>query len=72
MSTYQTPLGYIVKENVEGLQVFEDGVLVCTICGVSLDHYRDVNEDIDDDWLEDDIKKEIETEDIIDDQQGNC
>ena len=72
MSTYETPLGYIVKENVEGLRVLEDGVLVCTIAGVSLDHYRDVNEDIDDDWLEDDIKKEIETEDIIDDQQGNC
>ena len=71
MSTYQTPLGYIARETISGLEVYENGTVVCLIENTSLDKYRDENEDIDDDLLESDIKSAIETQDIIDDQQGN-
>ena len=72
MSKYITPLGYIVNERIGGMDIYEDGTIVCVINGSTLEKYRDENENIDDDMLESDIKNAIEVEDFIDDQQGNC
>ena len=47
MSKYQTQLGYIVRETLSGLEVYEDGKVVCLIENTTLDKYRDENEDID-------------------------
>jgi hypothetical protein len=65
MSTYETELGYIVKETISGLDVTEDGEFVCELYGKTLDSYRDENDDIDDDKLESDIKETIEVADFL-------
>jgi hypothetical protein len=65
MSTYETELGYIVKETIDGLDVTEDGEFVCELYGKTLDSYRDENDDIDDDKLESDIKETIEVADFL-------
>lgn len=62
MSTYQTPLGYIARETISGLEVYEDGKVACLLENTTLDKYRDENENIDDDLLESDIEKAIESE----------
>ena len=65
MSTYETELGYIVKETISGLDVTEDGEFVCELYGKTLDSYRDENDDIDDDKLESDIKETVEVADFL-------
>ena len=65
MSKYQTPLGYIARETLSGIEVYEDGKVVCLIANTSLDKYRDENEDIDDDALEADIKKSCEVQEFL-------
>jgi hypothetical protein len=72
MSKYQTPLGYIVRETLSGLEVYEDGKVACLIANTSLDKYRDENEDIDDDALEADIKESCEVQEFLDYQQEYC
>ena len=60
MGSYETELGYIVLETIDGLYVTENDEFVCEIFGKTLDDYRvDVDDDmsdIDDDKLENDIK----------------
>ena len=68
MSIYQTESGYVVKETTSGLDVYEDTDMenfVCELPKVNLDNFRDDNDDVDDDKLEDAIKEEVEVEDII-------
>ena len=68
MSIYETELGYVVKETTSGLDVYEDTEMehyICELGGVSLDNFRDDNDDVDDDKLEAAIKEELEVEDII-------
>ena len=65
MSTYQTPLGYIARETISGLEVYENDKVACLIENTTLDKYRDENEDIDDDLLEADIKNAIEIEEFV-------
>ena len=48
MGTYETELGYIVRETLTGLDVTEDGEFVCELYGKTLDNYR-YDGDIDDD-----------------------
>ena len=72
MSKYQTQLGYIVRETISGLEVYEDGKVVCLIANTTLDKYRDENEDIDDDLLESDIKELCETQEFLDYQKEYC
>ena len=71
MSVYETELGYIVTETIDGLDVTDDGEFVCELRGKCLDDYR-YDCDIDDDKLETDIKETIEVEDFLENQQGNC
>lgn len=72
MSTYQTQLGYIARETLSGLEVYEDGKVVCLIENTTLDSYRDENENIDDDKLEDDIKELCEVQEFLDYQKEYC
>ena len=72
MSTYETELGYIVKETITGLDVTEDGEFVCELYGKTLDSYRDENDDIDDDKLESDIKEIIEAAEFLAYQAEYC
>ena len=75
MGIYETELGYQVRETINGLDVYEDGQIVCELSGKRLNDYRvevgDEDTDIDDDKLEAAIKEQIEVQDFIDDQQGN-
>jgi len=64
MGTYETELGYIVRETLTGLDVTEDGEFVCELYGKTLDNYR-YDGDIDDDKLESDIKETIEVADFL-------
>jgi hypothetical protein len=74
MGTYETELGYIVKETIEGLDVYQDGQIVCNLDGKCLNDYRvevgDEDTDIDDDLLEADIKEEIEVVEFLDNMHG--
>jgi hypothetical protein len=72
MDSYQTELGYIVRETLGGLEVSEDDRVVCTLGGRSLDDYRVDDLDIDDDLLEADIKEQIEVEEFIAYQEDYC
>lgn len=76
MNTYETELGYIVRETLGGLEVSEDDRVVCTIGGRTLNDYRvdsdDDLSDIDDDLLEADIKEQIEVEEFIAYQEDYC
>jgi hypothetical protein len=75
MVTYETQLGYQVREIIDGLDVIENGELVCELYGKTLNDYRtdrdDDLSDIDDDKLEADIKETIETAEFIENQRGN-
>ena len=71
MSVYETELGYIVTETIDGLDVTDDGEFVCELRGKCFGDYR-YDGDIDDDKLETDIKETIEVEDFLENQQGNC
>lgn len=77
MGIYETELGYMVTETIDGLDVTENGEFVCELNGKSLDDYRfgsdedDDYSDINDDLLEADIKEQIEVEEFLDNQQGN-
>ena len=77
MGIYETELGYQVRETINGLDVYEDGQLVCELSGKSLNDYRyivgddDDYSEINDDKLEAAIKEEIEVMEFLDDQQGN-
>ena len=72
MGTYETELGYIVRETLGGLDVTEDGEFVCELSGKRLEDYRDENEDIDDDKLESDITDTINAEDFLAYQKEYC
>ena len=72
MNSYETELGYIVRETLGGLEVSEDDRVVCTLSGRSLDDYRVDDLDIDDDLLEADIKEQIEVEEFIAYQEDYC
>ena len=75
MGVYETELGYVVRETIEGLDVYEDGQIVCNLNGKRLNDYRvevgDEDTDMDDDKLEAAIKEQIEVMEFLDDQQGN-
>ena len=75
MGVYETELGYIVTETIDGLDVTENGEFVCELYGKTLNDYRvnkdDEDSDIDDDKLEADIKEQVEVEEFLDNQQGN-
>ena len=72
MNVYETPLGYEVRETLGGLEVSENGNVVCTLEGKTLDSYRDELDIIDDDLLEDDIKDEVEVEEFLAYQEDYC
>ena len=76
MGVYETELGYIVTETIDGLDVTEDGEFVCELKGKSLNDYRfggcedDDYSEINDDLLEADIKEQVEVEDFLDNMNG--
>ena len=76
MSIYQTPLGYQVRETIDGLDVTENGDFICELYGKSLDDFRYSTDDdyseIDDDKLEDAIKETIEDAEILSKTLGYC
>ena len=77
MGIYETELGYLVRETLNGLDVTDDGNFVCELDGKTLDDYRIEEDgyptdDIDDDALEADIKERIEVDDFLDNQQEYC
>lgn len=76
MGIYETELGYVVRETIEGLDVYEDETIVCNLNGKRLNDYRvevgDEDTDIDDDKLETAIKEQIEVMEFLDYQQGYC
>lgn len=69
MSIYQTPLGYVVTETIDGLDVTEDDKFVCELRGKSLANFRysvdDEYSEVDDDKLEDAIKEQVEIEEFL-------
>ena len=70
MKEHTTKLGYFVKETTVGIDVYEDGTIVCHLDGKSLADYS-YNGVVNDDKLESDIKEEIEVNDFMDNMQGN-
>ena len=64
MEKYETELGYTVQETIEGLDVYENGEIVCVLHGKTLDDYR-YDGEIDDDHLESAIKEEIDIDNTI-------
>ena len=64
MSVYETELGYIVTETIDGIDVTDEGEFVCELRGKCLDDYR-YDGDIDDDKLESDITNTINAEDFL-------
>jgi len=73
MTTHLTESGYEVLETLGGLEVNEDGTLVCTLDGRTLEDYTDEdNGNIDDDALERDIEEAIEVEDFLAYQREYC
>ena len=50
----------------------ENGDYICELHGRTLDEYRNEEEVIDEDALEDDIKNQLEVEEFIDYQSGYC
>lgn len=73
MGNYETQLGYIVRETLDGLEVTENGCYVCTLDNKSLDDYRmDNGIDINDDLLEADIKEMDGVETFIEDLKQYC
>lgn len=72
MGTYETELGYIVRETLGGLEVTEDDKVICTLDGKTLEDYRDEYENIDDDALEADIREGEEVEDFLAYQSEYC
>lgn len=72
MGTYETELGYIVRETLGGLEVTEDDKVICTLDGKTLEDYRDEYENIDDDALEADIREGEEVEDFLAYQAEYC
>ena len=77
MGIYETELGYMVTETIDGLDVTENDEFVCELKGKSLNDYRfggdedDDYSEINDDLLEADIREEMELIDYIDNHQGN-
>ena len=69
MHTYETSLGYVVIETLNGLDVTENGDFVCELAGRSLADYS-FDDVIDDDMLENDIKEQIEVEEFL--AENNC
>ena len=73
MAEYETQLGFIVRETLEGLEVSDSGYPVCTLANKTLENYRaDNGIDINDDLLESDIKEQAEVESFIDYQKEYC
>ena len=73
MENYITENGYEVRETLGGLEVSEDGNVICTLDGKTLDNYlNDDDETINDELLEDDIKDMEETEDFLAYQAEYC
>jgi hypothetical protein len=76
MGIYETPLGYQVKETIDGLDVTENGEFVCELSGKSLDDFRysvdDEYSEVDDDKLEDAIKETIEDAEMLSKALGYC
>jgi hypothetical protein len=75
MGTYETELGYVVTETIDGLYVTENDEFVCELQGKSLNDYRFSSDDddyseINDDLLESDIKEQIEVDDFLDNMNG--
>ena len=73
MEEYETQLGFIVRETLEGLEVTDNDCYVCTLDNKTLESYREDNGiDINDDLLESDIKEQAEVESFIDYQKEYC
>ena len=70
MEEYTTELGYYVKETINGLDVYEDGTIVCSLDNKTLADYT-YNDVVDDEKLEADIKEQIEVSNFLDNMQGN-
>ena len=76
MGVYETELGYIVTETIDGLDVTENNEFVCELKGKSLNDYRfgsgedDDYSEINDDLLEADIKEQVGVEDFLDNMNG--
>lgn len=69
MRTYETGLGYVVIETINGLDVEENGEFVCELAGRSLADYS-FDSVIDEDMLENDIKEQIDVEEFL--AENNC
>ena len=76
MGVYETELGYVVTETIDGLDVTENNEFVCELKGKSLNDYRfgsdedDDYSEINDDLLEADIKEQVEVEVFLDNMGG--
>lgn len=75
MGKYETELGYVVTETIDGLYVTDDDEFVCELRGKSLNDYRFSGDDddyseINDDLLESDIKEQIEVDDFLNNMNG--
>ncbi len=69
MRTYETSLGYVVIETINGLYVEENGEFVCELAGRSLADYS-FDGVVDEDMLDDDITEQIEVDVFL--TENNC
>ena len=70
---HTTESGYEAKERLGGIDIYDEhGDYVCGLEGLTLDNFRDENDEIDDDQLDDEIKTTLEVQDFLDYQGAYC
>ena len=72
MLTYETESGYLAKETLSGIDIYDSDSFICELAGRKLDDYMDENENIDDNALDDDISMQLQVDDFIEYQQEYC
>lgn len=60
MKQIETPNGYIAKERIGGIDIYEGDDLICELNGVSLDNFTDENA------LDNAIEDELDTLRVMD------
>lgn len=73
MNTYISETGYEAKERLGGIDIYDsNGDYICALEGLTLDHFRDENDNISDEQLEDEIRATLDVEEFLDYQSEYC
>ena len=69
MDTHITQLGYVIKETIHGLDVYDGGEFVCELTGARMADFI-YNGKVNDNKLENAIEEELECEEFLDNMGG--